>query len=192
MYFLMGLMIVTMLVVGANFCVLLIGGHPFRQAKESAPIGIGNKSYSVERFAIGVSTSVFGISWIVAWAYFLSTGWSAFSSNFGFLFWHVLLQFLAALGLLLSGIGIFKKWKRSTGLFLGSMGLLVFSVGVAIAIYGPSGHGEPVFMYLFGMWTMVVGGVFTTAVLLLEKLVRGVDEGRMLANPPQIASESVY
>jgi hypothetical protein len=182
MYFLVGLMIVTMLVMGANFCILLSGGIPFRRGTEFGPIGIGGKSYSVERFVMGMSTSVFGLSWFAAWGYFLLVGWSSFASNWSFLIWHVALQLLAAAGLLAAGIGIFKKWKRSTGLFLASMGLLLFSVGVAIVIYGPRGHGEPVFMYLFGIWTLIVGGVFTTAVLIFDKLANELGEGRSFSS----------
>ncbi|MGE4133853.1 MAG: hypothetical protein AB7F86_19610 [Bdellovibrionales bacterium] len=191
MYFLIGLMIVTVLIIGANFCILLSGGIPFRGTAEFAPVKIGSRSYSVERFVMGTSTSVFGISWLVAWAYFLSVGWSSFTSNMGFLFWHVILQFLAASGLLVAGIGIFKQWRRSTGLFLGSMGLLVFSVGVAIVIYGPVGHGEPVFMYLFGIWTFVVGGIFTTAVLIFDRLANEVGEGRPFARERTLTTADV-
>ncbi len=187
MYFLIGLMIVTVLIIGANFCLLLSGGGPFRRSKEFAPIGIGNRTYSIERFVMGVSTSAFGLSWLVAWFYFLSVGWTAFTANMSFLLWHVILQFLAATGLLVAGIGIFRNWKRSTGLFIGSMGLLVVSVGVAIVVYGPQGHGEPMFMYLFGVWTFVVGGVFTTAVLIFDRLANEVGEGHSFARRSSLA-----
>jgi hypothetical protein len=172
MYFLIGLLIFTTLIIGVNFCFLLIGGTPFHKGEEFAPVHLGRRTYTVERFAVGVSTATFGLAWLVAWAYFLVTGWESFMSQFSSLIIHVVLQFLAAVGLLIAGIGIFRQNKHSTGIFSISMVLLVGSLFVAIVFYGPRGHGEPVFMYLFGFWTLVVGGFFTTVVFLLEKLLK--------------------
>lgn len=72
MYFLIGLFIFTVAVIGMNFCFLLIGGTPFHKGEEFAPVKLGKKTYTVERFAVAVSTSVFGASWLVAWFYFFS------------------------------------------------------------------------------------------------------------------------
>ena len=170
MYFLIVLLIFTTLIIGANFCFLLIGGTPFHKGGEFAPVKMGQRTYSVGRFAVGVSTSVFGASWLVAWLYFLFTGWDSFISQFGTLVLHVALQFISAIGLSIAGVGIFLQWKRSNGIFLTSMATLLGSTGVAILVYGPRGHGVSIFMYLFGAWTLVVGGFFTVAVYLVDRL----------------------
>jgi hypothetical protein len=176
MYFLIGLIIFNVLVLGANFCFLLIGGTPWHKGDEFSPVHMGKRTFTVERFAVGVSTSVFGISWLFAWAYFLIVGWDSFMAQFNSLFLHVALQFVASAGLMLAGVSIFRQWERSKGIFLTSMGLLVGSIVLAIAVYGPQGHGSQMFMYLIGAWTLVVGGYFTTAVYLLDRLVQNSDE----------------
>lgn len=171
MNFIIGLIIFNVLVLGANFCFLLSGGPPWRKGEEYEPIRMGGKSFSVEKFAVGVSTSVIGFSWLVAWGYFLAVGWNSFLAQIETLWFHVATQFLASAGLVVAGYAIFRQWKRSTGIFLASMGLLVASVLIALVIYGPRGHGNPAFMYMVGMWTLVVGGYLTTATFLLDKLV---------------------
>lgn len=66
MYFLIELLIFNMLVLGANFCFLLVEGKPFHKGKEFAPVHAGRRTYTAERFAVGVSTSVIGVSWLAA------------------------------------------------------------------------------------------------------------------------------
>jgi len=171
MYFLIGLLIFTTLVIGLNFCFLLIGGTPFHKGKEFAPVRMGGRTFTVERFAVGVSTSVFGVSWLVAWTYFLLTQWGSFVAQFQVLALHVGLQFAAGVGLLFAGIAIFKQWKKSNQVFFVSMAILVGSILVALGLHGPTGHGDPVFMYLFAAWTLVVGGIFTMAVFLLDQML---------------------
>lgn len=170
MYFLIGLFIFTALVIGVNFCFLLIGGTPFQKGEEFAPVKMGRQTYTVERFAVAVSTSAFGVSWLLAWVYFLSAGWESFNNQLSSLLFHVVLQLVAALALLVAGIGLFRQWKSSKYLFMTAMGVLLGSVVIAIAVYGPQGHGDPIFMYLFSAWTFVVGGFLTVATYLLDKL----------------------
>jgi hypothetical protein len=159
-----------------NFCFLLIGGTPFHKGAEGASVTVGKRAYTVERFVVAVSTSVFGIVWLAAWIYFLVSGWNSFIAQFSSLIVHVVLQLVVALALVIAGLGIFRQWKRSKGVFLISMVLLVGSVGLAIVVYGPRGHGDPIFMYLFGVWTFVVGGFLTTATYLLDRLLQDWDE----------------
>lgn len=173
MYFLIALFIFTTLIIGANFCFLLIGGTPFSKGQEGENIKMAKRTYTVERFAVGVSTGAFGLSWLIAWLYFLISGWDSFMANYGILISHVALQLFAAIGLMVAGIGIFRQWKRIKGIFLTSMGILVVSVSIAVIGYGPIGHGEPMFMYMLGIWTLVIGGFFTTAVHLLDRLMHG-------------------
>lgn len=176
MNFLIGLIIFNVLVLGANFCFLLIGGTPWHKGEESASVHLGKRTFTVERFSIGVTTSVLGISWLAAWVYFMIVGWDSFLTKFDTLIFHVALQFLASIGLIISGVATFRQWKLSKGIFLSSMGLLTGSIFIAIAIYGPRGHGNPVFMYLIGAWTLIVGGYLTTATYLLGRLVHKYDE----------------
>lgn len=176
MYFLIGLFIFMVAVIGMNFCFLLIGGTPFHKGEEFAPVKMGKRTYTVEKFAVGVSTSVFGVCWLAAWFYFLFTGWDSFVAQFDSLILHVVLQFIASIGLIVSGVGIFRQWKRSKGIFLTGMITLFVSVGIAVAIYGPRGHGDPIFMYLLGMWTLVVGGFLTAGTYLLDRLLHDWDE----------------
>lgn len=176
MYFLIGLFIFTVAVIGMNFCFLLIGGTPFHKGEEFAPVKLGKKTYTVERFAVAVSTSVFGASWLVAWFYFLFTGWDSFVSQFDSLIFHVVLQLIASLALIFAGVGLFKKWKRRKGIFLIGMAALFVSVIIAMVVYGARGHGEPIFMYLLGAWTLVVGGFLTVATYLLDRLLHEWDE----------------
>lgn len=176
MYFLIGLFIFMVAIIGMNFCFLLIGGTPFHKGEEFAPVKMGKRTYTVERFAVGVSTSVFGVSWLAAWLYFLFTGWDSFVAQFDSLILHVALQFIASIGLIVSGVGIFRQWKRSERIFFTGMITLLVSVGIMFAIYGPRGHGDRTIMYLLGMWTLVVGGFLTTATYLLDRLVNDWDE----------------
>lgn len=176
MYFIIGLIIFTTLVIGMNFCFLLIGGTPFHKGPEFAPVRMGGRTYTVERFAVGVSTIVFGAVWLVAWSYFLITGWNPFLAQFSTLIWHVAFQFAASIALIFSGIGIFRQWKKSNGVFWVGISTLVGSVMFSIIVYGPRGHGDPVFMYLFAVWTLVVGGFLTAATYLLDRLVHVWDE----------------
>ncbi|PIS10780.1 MAG: hypothetical protein COT73_07645 [Bdellovibrio sp. CG10_big_fil_rev_8_21_14_0_10_47_8] len=171
MYFFIGLFIFMALVLGMNFCFLLIGGVPFHKGAEFSPVRVGQRTYTVERFAVGVSTSVFGIGWLASWFYFLISKWSSFMVQFDTLILHVSLQFIASVGLILSGVAIFKQWKRRNGIFLTSMIILFGSIGVAILVYGPRGHGESIFMYLLGMWTLVIGGFLTAGTYLLDRLI---------------------
>jgi hypothetical protein len=159
-----------------NFCFLLVGGTPFYRSKEFAPIEMGKKTYTVENFTVAVSTSVFGVSWLVAWLYFLTTNWDSFISQFDSLILHVVLQFITSIALIVSGIGLFKQWKRSKGIFLTAMITLFASVGIALTSYGPRGHGEPTLMYLLGICTLVVGGFLTAGTYLLDGLVHDWDE----------------
>jgi hypothetical protein len=161
------------IVVGANFCFLLIGGTPFQKEKEYGPVKIGKKTYTVEIFAVGVSTFVFGICWLVAWFYFLITGWSSFMLQIDNLIFHVILQLVAAVALIVSGLGIFRQWNKSNEIFKTSMAILLSSVGIALVVYGPMGHGDSIFMYLFGMWTLAVGGFLSTGTYLLNRLMHG-------------------
>ncbi|MGE3974543.1 MAG: hypothetical protein AB7F59_08470 [Bdellovibrionales bacterium] len=176
MYFLIGLFIFTMLVIGINFCFLLVGGTPFHKGVEFAPVKVGKRTYTVERFAVGVSTTTFGVAWLAAWFYFLVTGWNPFLTQIQSLLFHVVLQLIAGIALVTSGIGIFKQWRRSKGVFITSMGLLIGSLGIAMAVYGPRDPGDTTFMYLFGMWTLVVGGFLTIATYLLDRLMHEWDE----------------
>jgi hypothetical protein len=176
MAFMIGLMVFTVLLIGANFCFLLIGGFPWQKGEEFAPVHLGNRTYTVEKFAVGVSTSVFGATWFAAWTYFLIIGWDSFIPQVSTLIFHVALQFFAAVGLIVSGIGIFMQWKRSKGIFLSSMGILVGSILLAITIYGPRGHGSSVFMYLLAAWTLVVGGFLTTGTYFLDRFTHSSKE----------------
>ncbi len=176
MEFLIVLLILNAIILGANFSFFLVGGLPFQKDRERAPLHMGKKRYSVERLAVGISTSTLGVSWLVAWVYFMMSRWDSFVIQFDTLLLHVSLQLLAALILILAGIALFGKWKRSRGIFLTSMALLMGSIVLAIAIYGPRGHGSPLFMYLFGMSTLVVGVMFTTAAYLLGRLLHDWDE----------------
>jgi hypothetical protein len=54
--------------------------------------------------------------------------------------------------------------------------MLFASVGIAITIYGSSGHDEPILTYLLGIGTLVVGGFPTVAAYLLNGLVDECDE----------------
>jgi hypothetical protein len=172
MGFMVGLLILNVLVLGANFCFLLIGGTPWQKGEEFAPIHFGKRTYTVERFAVGVSTSVFGASWLIIWFYFLIVGWDSFMAQFSSLVFHVGLQLIASIGLIAAGIAIFKQSKRNKGIFLMSMGTLVISILYAIFMYGPRGHGQPEFMYVVGALTLVVGGFLTTGIYFLDRFVR--------------------
>lgn len=176
MEILIGLMIVNVLVLGGNFCLLLVGGLPSKSKKEFSPVKMGSRTYSVERFAVGISTSTLGLTWLVAWIYFMTTRWDQFMAQAGALWPHVTLQLFASLGLIVAGYAIFKQWRRYKGIFLTSMGLLVGSLIIAMSMYGPQGHGSMTFMFLLGAWTLVIGGVFTTATFLLDRLVHELDE----------------
>jgi hypothetical protein len=171
MYFVIGLIIFMMMMFGINFCFVLIGGTPFHKGEEFAPVTKGKRTYTVQRFAVAVLTSTFGAVWLAAWVYFIVTGWDSFVPQFNSLLLHVVLQFVASITLIVAGIATFKQWKRSKGLFLSSMGILVGSVVIAISMYGPRGHGEPLFMYLLGAWTLIMGGFLTTAIYLLDRLL---------------------
>jgi hypothetical protein len=173
MSFFMGLMIINFLVLGANFCFLLVGGTPWKKGEETDPVQLGRRSYSVEIFSVGVTTSVLGVSWLVAWFYFLSTGWDSFIGQVNSLLLHVILQLAAALGLILAGVAIFRKWKSFKPIFFTSMGVLVGSLLMSLFFYGARGHGEPVFMYLIAAWTFAIGGILIIAVLLLDRMVHG-------------------
>lgn len=171
MYFVFGLIIFMMLVFGINFCFVLIGGTPFHKGQEFEPVTKGKRTYTVQRFAVAVLTSTFGAVWLAAWLYFIVTGWDSFVPHFNSLLLHVALQFVASIALIVAGFATFRQWKRSTDLFLSSMGILVGSILIAIAMYGPRGHGEPLFMYLLGAWTLIMGGFLTTAIFLLDRLL---------------------
>ena len=160
-----------MLVLGANFCFLIIGGTPLKKEGEQERIHMGHKTYSPQRFAVGVSILVLGVSWLAAWFYFLISGWNSFLASLSSLLPHVSLQFISSILLIIAGIGVFKKWKHNRGFMLSSIGVLLFSIIIAITMYGPEGHGSPMFMYLFAIWTFVVGGVFTTGTYFLDRLV---------------------
>lgn len=120
--------------------------------------------------------TVLGISWLSTWIYFMIDRWGSFVAQWESLLLHVVLQLFSSLGLIVAGFAIFKQWKSFRTFFLASIVLLVGSIGVSIAVYGPRGHGEPIFMYLFGLWTLVIGGVFTTAVYFLDQLIHDWDE----------------
>lgn len=157
--------------MGLNFCFLLIGGTPFQKSKEEFPtITAGKRKFSVERFTVGVATIAFGFGLTVAWIYFMILGWDSFITQASILLPHVLTQLFAGIALFTAGLGIFRQWRRSNGIFWTAMGLLLLSLVLAFLLYGPRGHGEPTFMYLFGAWIFVIGGFFTTAVFLLDRI----------------------
>ena len=176
MAFLIGVMLFMILVVGLDFSVLLIGGIPFKSGAEFDRIHIGRRAYTVPRFVMGVSTTALGLCWLVVWGYFLIRGWDSFTFQFNFLIYHVLLQLFVSVLLLLSGIAIFRKWPRRIGLFLTTMGVLLVSVVMALRVYGPTGHGSPFFMYVFGVWSLAIAALLGAAAFLFEKLIYDIDE----------------
>lgn len=176
MNFFLGLILFNVIILGLNFCFLLIGGIPFRRGAESSPVHWGNRTFNVERFSVGVTTSVLGFSWLLAWFYFLLVGWESFMAQFQSLIVHVTLQLAAALGLVIAGVGIFWQWKHYNRVFLASMGVFMGSTVWAILVFGPQGHGSPLFMTLLTALTFAVGGFLTTATYLLDRVVHEFDE----------------
>jgi len=176
MKFIIGLFIFNALVLGLNFAILLTGGIPRNKGEKFDRIMIGKKIYTVERFAVGVSTSVLGTSLLLAWIYFMLIGRQSFIAQFNQLIIHVTLQLITSLSMIVAGVGIFAQWRRNKGIFLASTALLSISMIEAIVYYGPRGHGNPMVMYMIGMLTLVVGGGYTMAAYLLGRLIHNYDE----------------
>ena len=169
MNFLVGLLIFNMLVLGLNFCFLLIGGISDRTNEEFPHVILKSRDFTVEKFSLGVLTATLGLSWLAAWLYFIITGWESFLEEVLMLSWHVGLQFVVGVSLTLSGVGVFLQWKRSSALLITSTVLLVLGTVLPLIIFGPSGHGGPTFMYLFSIWTLVIGGFFALAIFILDR-----------------------
>lgn len=176
MYVLIGIIILTMAALGINFCFLMVGGPPWHKGEEHEPVKIGNRTYSIERFSVGVSVSVLGLGWLGVWLYFMITGWDSFTAQLSGLLFHVLLNLAVALSLIFAGIATFRQWKRHKGVLLASLALLMGSILLSIAVYGARGHGTPIFMWLFAAWTFVVGGIFTLATYVMGRLFHYYDE----------------
>ncbi len=174
---LIGIIIFNTLVLGINFCFLLVGGPPWHKGPEFEPVKMGKRTYSVERFTVGVSISVLGASWLAAWVYFMIASEQSLAVLLSNHFLHIFLQLVASISMITAGIGIFRQWNRNKGIFLMSMGIFVGSTLFAIFLYGPVGHNtSPMFMYLLAIWTLVFGGIFTTATYLLGRLIHNYDE----------------
>lgn len=169
MYFLSGLFIIACLVLGASFCVLLITGTPFRNEREFGSLLTGHKTYTVERFTVGISTSILGTAWLVAWIYILSQPWAPLKVEFEPLSLAILSQIVASVGLLVAGVGIFRKWRRRKGIYLASMVLMISSILISALIYVPVQSPRSDLIYFFGVLTLVIGGFFTAAVYFVDR-----------------------
>jgi hypothetical protein len=173
-----GVMIFNMLVLGMNFCFLLVGGTPWHKGPEFEPVKLGKRTYTIERFTVGVSVTTLGISWFIAWFYFVLSSDKSISVLLSSHFLHISLQFATSIIMIVAGIGIFKQWSKNKGIFLTSMSLFVGSTLFSLFNYGFVGHGNitPVFMYLLTIWTLVFGGFLTMAVYLLGRMIHDWDE----------------
>lgn len=169
MYFLSALFIIASLIIGVSFCILLITGTPFRSGKEFELIRSGHKAYTVERFTVGISTSVLGISWLIAWIYVLSQPWAPFKIEFEALSLAILTQLVASVGLLVAGVGIFRRWRKRKGIYLTSLVLMISSILISSLIYVPSQSPRSDLIYFFGGLTLVIGGFFTAAVYFVDR-----------------------
>ena len=174
--FLFSLLVIISLILAANFCFLLIGRPFWQKGGEFKPIKLGQKSFTSEKFAVGVSTGVIGLGWLVAWFYFMFIQGESFVNHFRSLWFHVLLQLVASVALIVASVAIFLKWPNRKKLFFVAMGTLVASIFIALVTYGPRGHGEPIFMYLIGVWTLVVGVAFTAGVYFFDYLVHEYED----------------
>lgn len=157
------------IIVFINFVFLLVGSRSkMRKQTEEVLIRIGSSSYSLEKFVIGVSTSVFGIVWFFAWMYFLSNNWNSFWSQRSWLSLHVALQLLTSIILFFSGVSVFREWKGSRGLFLFGMLLLIGSVAIALLIYSSHASEGQLYMYLLAGLTLVLFAFLILAFRILD------------------------
>ena len=173
MALLFGLFIIMALILGANFCFLLIGDNPFQKNHKIDTQKIVRLSYSVEKFTVGITTIVFGLSSLALWVYFLIVGRESFYTQNSLLISHIGLQFISVIVLIFSGIGIMRNWKKSKAVFLISMAVLFMSIGISVYIFGPSEQSEPLFMYLLSLLILVIGGFLTLGTYFFDKFIYG-------------------
>jgi hypothetical protein len=176
MNFVVGLIIFNMLVLGINFCFLLIGG-PWQKGENFQNVKVAKKVYTIERFTVGVSISILGLSYLVVWLYFMFAAAESFSFLLNRHFVHILLQLIASLTMIIAGVGIFRQWRRNKAIFLTSVTILMLSTIFALSFYGPSGHAVPSeLMVAFSLWVFIFGGILTTATYFLGRLIHNYDE----------------
>lgn len=172
MSFFIVLFIFLAVLLGANFCILLAGGIPFKKGVDFKILKFGKRYYSDEMFAIGVSIFVFGAGWLSTLIYLLATGWDAMANHLDSIIVHVVLQFASAVALVISGVAIFAKWKRRKELFLTSAVILFGSLAISLFAVGPKGNDDATFLYHFGLLSFVAAGFLSVGTFLLDRVVK--------------------
>ncbi len=177
MYFLMGLFALTVLIIGINYCVLLIGGVPFQSGAEFKNIKFGHKTYTVERLTVIVSSFIFGLSGFFVWTHFLFTKWDSIFYIDRSLILLIALHYVASIALVTSSIGLTLQWRIRTKMFWISMGALLTScLGLILALSCHGERCEPMFLYLFSASALVIGGFLATVTYLLDGWLHIWDE----------------
>ncbi len=173
MEFYLGLFILSMTFLGMNFCFVLVGGLPWHKGEEFEPVKIGKKSFTVEMFAVGTSIFVLGATGMAAWLHMGFFEGKEFLTVFYEYPLYMSLQFMTAVAMMSAGVGIFRQCKRYKGIFLTSIGILMFGMFVAFL---SGGHRPPAPMMLVAICTLIVGTFFTTVLYTIGRFLSTYDE----------------
>lgn len=127
---------------------------------------------SDEHIMISATTIVFGTIWIATWIYYLTVNWSRFVSRFDTLALHVGLQLLTGVLLIITGLGLYRRWAQRQIVYYSAMIVLFISSFVSLFFYGPQKEEEMSLMFVLGFLTFVVAGGFTLALHTIDKIGR--------------------
>ncbi len=124
----------------------------------------------VIRKITAIYSIIIGIIMIGMWTFFLVAGLvPEFSANSIAISLHLVAEFLTAILLLISGIGLIMKQKWGFNVNLVALGMLLYTVIVSPGYYAKPG-GE-VFLGMFGV-LIVLTAIFVGASLLKENELR--------------------
>lgn len=171
MVFLTVLLIIGLSIIGAFFCIALIGGPPWSKKTEGASIKIGRNYLTVPHAALGFMVLVLGLLWLIVWIY-LSTVYGShfYSGSLGRAI-HFSMQPVLATLLILTGITILKNWRRWRGLYLFCVTWLAINVVAALLVGRPRNEMDLVFSYILPIIALgLVGGVVFLFYIFLRVL----------------------
>ena len=137
------------------------------------PIGVQSQTLTGPRRFSGIFGVVLGPILILAWVYFMISGWEAFMANPGHLMFHVVTQLLSGIMLWIAGVGMLRQWSVASMLFMLSNAFLLLTMLFSVLIHGQAEH--PVLMDGVAILLTIVSGYFVSVIFNWEHFVLKLD-----------------
>lgn len=151
---------VGVLFLGAVFCITLIGGLPWSNRSEGAPIQVGNRRLSMGQLSLGLMLMTWGVVWLMAWLYLVTEYDGVIFNRLDARAIHYAMQLPLSFIFLGAGVAVLREWRRWRGAYLTCVALLGLSVFSALTIEPTPDPTKQLFRYILPMAALVaIGGI---------------------------------